>query len=365
MNKRTVVVLFGGQSSEHQISCATAAGVLSALDREKWNVIPVGITNDGEWVPMPDDPELYRLKDGRGYTVPRSADSVSVVTGSPEIIIRRGVQGTEERHHVDVFFPLLHGPWGEDGTLQGLLELSNIRYVGCGVAASAVAMDKYLTKAVLAQAGIAVGRWLYVTPREWNTNRSQVLESVAELGMPVFVKPCRAGSSMGISKVTSIDELEASIDKAQSHDPRVLVEAASPGREIECGVLQLPTGELVAAPLGEIEVAEGDWYDYQTKYFDPDAVALHCPADLPVSVAAEIQKTAIKAFEALELEGLSRIDFFYDAAEGNISINEVNTLPGFTPFSMYPTMMLEAGYSYAELVDLLLGEALSRPAGLR
>ncbi|MSS83714.1 D-alanine--D-alanine ligase [Actinomycetaceae bacterium WB03_NA08] len=359
-SRPTVMVLFGGQSSEHQISCATAAGVLKAINRQKWDVVPVGITPEGEWVLMPDDPNLYQLQSGHGYTVSaRARPQVSVRTGHPEIIVG------EDTRHIDVVFPLLHGPWGEDGTLQGLLELSAIRYVGCGVAASAVSMNKYLTKAVLSQAGIPVGRWEYVTPRQWMDDPESTLERLRELGTPVFVKPCRAGSSQGISRVEDPFELPAAIEKARSHDPRVIVEAASPGREIECGVLQLADGRVIASPLGEIKVTDGQWYDYETKYFNPDGADLQCPADVPELAAKEIQKTALKAFDALELEGLSRIDFFYEPSTGEYCVNEVNTLPGFTPFSMYPTMLQAGGYSYPDLVHALLDEALMRTPGLR
>jgi D-alanine--D-alanine ligase len=364
VSKKKVLVLFGGQSSEHQISCATAAGVLQAIDRQKWDVLPVGITLEGEWVLMPDDPSLYGLQEGGGYTVPRLATRVHVETGSPAVSITKPGEETQF-HEIDVVFPLLHGPWGEDGTLQGLLEMSHIRYVGCGVAASAVAMDKYLTKAVLSQADIEVGAWEYVSPREWKTNRPAVLERLRHLGFPAFVKPCRAGSSMGITRVSSFGELEGAIEAAQAHDPRVLVEAANPGREIECGVLGLAGGQTVAAPLGEIQVVDSKWYDYETKYFNPDGVSLRCPAEIPADISDAIRNTALRAFEVLELEGLSRIDFFFDEATGSFAINEVNTLPGFTPFSMYPTMLAKAGFDYPSLVQALLEEAMSRPVGLR
>lgn len=366
--RSTVMVLFGGSSSEHQISCATAAGVLEVIDRERWNVIPVGITPEGRWTLQPDDPPRYALKDGEGYTVTEADQPVSLrvgQTGLYEYSTDPDVGGGKLVGNVDVVLPLLHGPFGEDGTVQGLLELSHVRYVGCGVTSSAVSMDKHLTKTVLEAAGIPVGKWRLVTPRQWAASPENVIEGLKELGLPAFVKPCRAGSSMGITRVTEPDQLRAAIEEARQHDPRVIVEAETPGREIECGVLQLASGELIASPLGEIVVEDADFYDYETKYFDADAVTLSCPADLPEDVTERIQNTALEVFDALQCEGLSRVDCFYDPNTDQISVNEINTLPGFTPFSMYPTMLREAGVEYPALINALLDEAMSRPLGLR
>lgn len=371
-SRPTVMVLFGGRSSEHQISCATAAGVLQVIDRERWDVIPVGITREGEWVPQPDEPERYGISDGKGYEVRAANARVALFPGSPRLFeYQVGPDGLPldaslTGRAIDVVLPLLHGPFGEDGTVQGLLELCNLRYVGCGVNASAVSMDKYLTKTVLERAGLPVGKWSLVTRAAWERDAwSEADRLTVELGLPMFVKPCRAGSSMGITRVADVVELPTAMKEAQNHDPRVIVEASASGREVECGVLQLPSGELIASPLGEIAVSDADFYDYQSKYFSEDTVTLSCPADIPSEASHRIRRAALEAFTALECEGLARVDFFYDPADGSFMINEVNTLPGFTPFSMYPTLLREAGIEYRNLVSLLLEEALARPLGLR
>ena len=368
-----VVVLFGGQSGEHQISCATAGGVLRAIDEDKWRTLAVGITPDGQWVPMSAEPEEYDLTDTGGYTVPLGGRRVAFLPGSPTLVEYEVDEDgatlpgtTVEVGKVDVVFPLLHGPFGEDGTVQGLFELSDVRYVGCGVASSAVAQDKYLAKTVLAAAGIDVGQWVSFTKREWEVNQDSLQSEVGDLGYPVFVKPTRAGSSLGITKVSSPEDLPAAVAEAMRHDPRVIVEAGVQGRELECGVLGLAGGEVVASSIGEIKVLEeAGFYDYATKYFDADSVVLDCPADLPAGVAKRIQTQAKRAFAALEGEGISRVDFFYNEDDDRIVLNEVNTMPGFTPFSMYPTMFADSGVPYSALVDNLLREALSRPLGLR
>lgn len=335
-------------------------------------MIPVGITPSGCWVPMPSDPQTYDLTDGGGYVVPEGPVRVGFMPGSSLLtqfeVDEAGMPlpgSLAVRGEVDVVFPLLHGPFGEDGTVQGLLELSKVRYVGCGVASSAVCQDKHLTKTVLAGAGIDVGRWVTLTKSEWENDSEGTLLKAQELGFPMFVKPCRAGSSLGVSRVTSPEELTEAIEEAQEHDPRVIIEAAVSGREVECGVLVTADGELHTSAIGEIKVLEEEFYDYETKYFDADAVALQCPADLPGAVVERIKETAARAFLALEGEGISRVDFFYDAATDRLVLNEVNTMPGFTPFSMYPVMFQQEGLSYGELVGALLEEAESRTTGLR
>ena len=367
-----VAVLFGGMSGEHQISCATAGGVLGAIDEEKWQAFAIGITPDGQWVPMPSDPLAYVLGDDGGYTVEAGDLRVAILPGSPRLIqfeVDDGGHPVPETVRtigdIDVLFPLLHGPYGEDGTVQGLLELSKVRYVGCGVASSAVCQDKYLTKTVLGAAGIDVGEWVAFTQRDWLGDQQEWEAQVAALGFPVFVKPCRAGSSLGVSRVDAPADRAAALDEAMRHDPRVIVEAACPGREVECGVLGTADGSLSASAIGEIRVLTEGFYDYESKYFAPQAVQLDCPADLPEDVARAIQKIALVAFEAVEGEGISRIDFFYNEESGRIVLNEINTLPGFTPGSLYPVMFDRVGITYPELVSALLEEAAARPVGLR
>jgi D-alanine-D-alanine ligase len=268
-----------------------------------------------------------------------------------------------------VVFPLLHGPYGEDGTIQGLLELADIPYVGSGVLASAVAMDKAHMKVALAGAGLPVGPHLVVPPRRWHLDPAGVRAEVPKLGWPVFVKPARGGSSVGISKVSGPDGLNQAIAGAQEWDPKVIVEAALPGREIECGVLEgrpAADGSLTApeaSVTAEIRVTGGrEFYDFEAKYLE-NSTELTVPADLPAAVAAEVRRLSVLAFEALSCEGLARVDFFVDG--DRIVVNEVNTMPGFTPVSMFPTMWAASGLDYPTLVDRLLQTALARRRGLR
>ena len=370
-----VLIVFGGRSSEHEVSCATAAGILRAIDRDKWDVVPLGITKDGQWVPASDDPALLEFKDGKGQSVEAGATRVALTPGGGSLVELSydgdpadpgaRVVGARDLGRVDIVLPLLHGPYGEDGTIQGLLEMAEVRYVGCGVASSAVSMDKHLTKVVLAGAGIDVGRWELITPLQWEADQGACLERAAALGFPVFVKPCRAGSSVGISKVESREGLAVAVKEAQNHDPRVIVEAGVVGREVECGVLGGRSDwRSATAPLGEIEVPDGEFYDYEHKYVD-DVVGLVCPAKVAPAYEERVRETALRAFDALECEGLARVDFFLDEDSGTVLVNEVNTMPGFTPISMFPQMWAAAGVDYPSLIDALLEEAAARTVGLR
>ena len=370
-----VLIVFGGRSSEHEVSCATAAGILRAIDRDKWDVVPLGITKDGQWVPASDDPALLEFKDGKGQSVEAGATRVALTPGGGSLVELSydgdpadpgaRVVGARDLGRVDIVLPLLHGPYGEDGTIQGLLEMAEVRYVGCGVASSAVSMDKHLTKVVLAGAGIDVGRWELITPLQWEADQGACLERAAALGFPVFVKPCRAGSSVGISKVESREGLAVAVKEAQNHDPRVIVEAGVVGREVECGVLGGRSDwRSATAPLGEIEVPDGEFYDYEHKYVD-DVVGLVCPAEVAPAYEERVRETALRAFDALECEGLARVDFFLDEDSGTVLVNEVNTMPGFTPISMFPQMWAAAGVDYPSLIDVLLEEAAARTVGLR
>ena len=370
-----VLIVFGGRSSEHEVSCATAAGILRAIDRDKWDVVPLGITKDGQWVPASDDPALLEFKDGKGQSVEAGATRVALTPGGGSLVELSydgdpadpgaRVVGARDLGRVDIVLPLLHGPYGEDGTIQGLLEMAEVRYVGCGVASSAVSMDKHLTKVVLAGAGIDVGRWELITPLQWEADQGACLERAAALGFPVFVKPCRAGSSVGISKVESREGLAVAVKEAQNHDPRVIVEAGVVGREVECGVLGGRSDwRSATAPLGEIEVPDGEFYDYEHKYVD-DVVGLVCPAEVAPAYEERVRETALRAFDALECEGLARVDFFLDEDSRTVLVNEVNTMPGFTPISMFPQMWAAAGVDYPSLIDALLEEAAARTVGLR
>ncbi|MCS4484871.1 D-alanine--D-alanine ligase [Gleimia sp. 6138-11-ORH1] len=364
--KPRVMLLFGGRSGEHVISCATAAAVMEAIDRTRYEVIPVGITVSGDWVPALDDPQHYALKDGEGTYVNAADERVALLAGTNRLVGYSVTNPAELKDlgEIDVVFPLLHGPFGEDGTIQGLLETADLRYVGCGLTASATSMDKHLTKTIISQAGIAVGKWELITDRQWQTNRLAVLERIRALGKVVFVKPNRAGSSVGISRVADFADLEAAIEAAREHDLRVIVEAETSGRELECGVLEFPDGPR-PSEIGEIAVCGADFYDFETKYQDPEAVKLSIPANISEDVKVRIQNAAIEVFEALGCEGLSRVDFFYDEETKQLTLNEINTMPGFTPFSMYPMMWKQKGLSYSELVSHLIELALSRRVGLR
>jgi D-alanine-D-alanine ligase len=363
-----VAVVFGGRSSEHAVSCATAASVLEALDRDRYDVVPVGIAKDGHWVLAPDDPQAFRLAPGHVPEVDTRAASVLVPTSATDrtLVVHEAGHPPRTLGEVDVVFPLLHGPFGEDGTIQGLLDLADVRYVGSGVTASAAMMDKHLMKVVLASAGLPIGPYVVITDKEWRRDRASAMDAVHGLSWPVFVKPARAGSSMGISKVSDPDALEAAIEAAREHDPKVVVEAAVFGREIECGVLEgRGTDPTRTSELGEcIVVQNHEFYDFEAKYLADGDVRLESPADVPDAVAAEIREMAARAFDVAGCEGLARVDFFLTEA-GEVLLNEVNTMPGFTPSSMYPRMWAAAGVGYPELIDELIALALERRTGLR
>lgn len=371
-SKPRVLVLFGGRSSEHAVSCVTAAGVLDAIDRNKYDVVPVGIAKNGQWSLVSSDPAQWSLRSTVLPEVPVSPESVVLATASDggaaqELVVTASEQMPRSLGAVDVVLPLLHGPFGEDGTLQGMLEMADVRYVGAGVLASAVGMDKHYMKVVFASAGLSVGPYEVFTDRDWTRNRSACLERASQLGFPVFVKPARAGSSMGISRATTPEELEHAVETARAFDPKVIVEAGIVGREIEVAVLQGRGMDEPRTSLpGEIAVQPGEheWYDFEAKYVDGSAAELSCPADLPPNVTDRVRELAARAFDALGTEGLSRVDFFYTPA-GELIINEINTMPGFTPISMYPQMWAKSGLTYTELIDELIELALERRTGLR
>jgi D-alanine-D-alanine ligase len=366
-----VAVVFGGRSGEHAISCVTAAGVLRAIDRSRYDVVPIGITREGRWVLAADDPDRWEIRDGRLPEVSPDGVPGSVVlplsTVDTELVSLEPGEIPRTLGQVDVVLPLLHGPYGEDGTLQGLLELAGIRYVGAGVLASAVGMDKHYMKVVLAGHGIPVAPAVVVLPGRWEREPDRVRAEVEALGLPVFVKPARGGSSLGISRVDDLAGLEGAVRAAQEHDPKILVEAGVDGREIECAVLGGRDGSLPRTSVpGEIVVTDPQhaFYDFEAKYLDEAGVTLSCPADLPPRVADAVRDLARRTFEAIGCEGLARVDTFV-TPDGEVLVNEINTMPGFTPFSMYPRMWEASGLTYPELIDELLQLALARSAGLR
>jgi D-alanine-D-alanine ligase len=368
--KPRIAVVFGGRSSEHAISCVTAGSVLRAIDPQRYDVVPVGITHDGRWVLESDDPARLAIT---------SADKLPEVDPSRATVALSGDQdGSELVVHepssvprtlgeVDAVFPLLHGPWGEDGTIQGLLEMAGVRYVGAGVLASAVGMDKHYMKIVLQAHGLPVLPYAVLTARAWDGDRAACVETVDSLGYPVFVKPARGGSSIGISKVVDRDGLDAAVREARRHDPKVVVEvSAEGGRELECGVLQgFGTNPPDTSVVAEISVdADHAFYDFAAKYLPEEHTRLTVPADLPANVVARIQQLSVQAFEVLSVEGLARVDFFVLPDE-RVVVNEINTMPGFTPSSMFPRMWDASGLAYPELVDRLIQLALHRDTGLR
>ncbi|NJQ02329.1 D-alanine--D-alanine ligase family protein [Streptomyces zingiberis] len=375
--KPRVAVVFGGRSSEHAISVVTAGAVMAAIDRNAYEVLPIGITTDGRWALTADDPARMAIEGRTLPSVDRLAESAEggvllpVDPAGREVVYSEPGQVPKSLGEVDVVFPVLHGPYGEDGTLQGLLELSGVPYVGSGVLASAVGMDKEYMKRVFTSFGLAVGPYTVIRPREWERDggdgpgaaaRAKIIEFAAEHGWPVFVKPARAGSSMGISRVGGPDELDAALAEARRHDPKVLVEAALSGREIECGVLEFEDGPRASVPAEIPPVTAHDFYDFEAKYIDSAAGLV--PAPLTEEQTARVRELAVRAFDAAACEGLVRADFFL-REDGEFVINEINTMPGFTPISMYPRMWQESGVSYPELVDLLIKAALRRPTGLR
>lgn len=350
-----LVVLFGGRSAEHDVSRVTARHVLAAVDRSRYEVIPIGITREGEWLlaegaaralaedtPLPDD----------GLVVEGPAlDPLPVVTG-------RSPAGVADPA-TTVVFPLLHGPMGEDGTVQGLLELADVPYVGCGVLASALTMDKGTAKDVAGAHGLAQARW--ITLHETACTDDRLAEAADELGLPLFVKPANMGSSIGVSRVGAVEGLRAAVDAALAYDEWLVLEEAITGREIEVAVL----GNLDprASVPGEI-VPAAEFYDFDDKYVD-GAAELLIPAPLDPDETATVRQLAVAAFRALRCEGMARVDFFYEAGGRGFLLNEINTIPGFTPISMYPKMWAASGLAYPALIDALVDLALERHARRR
>jgi D-alanine-D-alanine ligase len=365
-----VAVVFGGRSSEHAVSCITAGNVMRAIDRSKYDVVPVGITTDGQWVLERDEPSRLEIANGELPAVSAEGQAVVLLSSAThgELVTMDASEVPRTLGEVDVVFPLLHGPFGEDGTLQGLLEMAGIRYVGAGVLSSAVSMDKHYMKMIFQANGLPVVPYAVLQPAEWEHDRAACAETVASLGYPVFVKPARGGSSIGISKVTRPEDLEAAVEAAREYDPKVLVEAAVlEARELECGVLTSlePGSPPEVSVVAEIVVdSSREFYDFEAKYVAEEDAKLIVPAAMEEADAEFVRELAGRAFEAVSCEGLARVDFFV-RPDGKLLLNEINTMPGFTPLSMFPRVWAASGVPYAELVDRLLQLALSRPVGLR
>lgn len=330
--------------------------MLGALDRDRWDVVPVAIGKDGCWRLAPDDPALYRIVDGKVPEAPIGGEQVFL---PPDPTVGGLVGADGRRIPIDVVFPVMHGYGGEDGAIQGVCELAALACVGSGVAASAVCMDKIRTKNALVAAGLAVGPYVGIPDGVWLRDRDEVMERVAALGLPVFVKPARAGSSVGIAKVSRAEDVVAAIEAARLHDRRVIVEAAVEGaREVECGVLGTADGPR-ASECAEIEVlGDHEFYDFEAKYLDSSA-QITVPAALTPREREAIRSAALRTFTALGCEGMARVDVFL-TADGQVLVSEPNTIPGFTASSMYPVVWQAVGVDYRQLIDTLLDDALRR-----
>jgi D-alanine-D-alanine ligase len=349
MNKIRVAIIAGGRSSEHPISCISASGVLAAIDRSKFEPILIGITQSGTWIDMRQS-DFERGSDGLFY-VPEGGEKL--------IVDIHGIKDSKGIDlGIDIAFPLLHGAYGEDGTIQGLFEMAGIAYVGSGVLASAVAMDKSFAKPIYADFGLKVADGITVHRDNWSKSKDLEIAKIRALGFPIFIKPARSGSSRGTSKVKDESEISAALDDAFNYDPRVLVEAAVVGREIECAVLEIDS-IATASVLGEVRVhPPHEFYDFEAKYLD-GSTTFDIPANLAEPIASAISQAAITAFEALGCEGLARVDFFL-SEDNQIIINELNTMPGFTPTSVFPALWEKTGRSYSQIITILLDSALSR-----
>lgn len=373
MAKKRIVVMYGGKADEHSISCISAASALRALDTDKFEAIPVGITKDGKWIVNGENPLGWSLDEGLPTVekTPGAKDVVLEVALGQDGFFTREDDGTLTPFgHVDAVFPVLHGPYGEDGTIQGLFEMMGVPYVGCGVLASAACMDKHYTKVLLAAAGIPVAPGITLDARsfdkasEFKTDADAIMAQVSEAGLqyPLFVKPSRAGSSFGVTKVEhegDAAELAAAVYEASRHDWRILVEQGIDAREIECAVLCPKAGEAPQASWpGEIVLdkrAEGDdqFYDFDSKYMDAAASHVEVPANLPEETLNLVRETAKKAFVAVDGAGLSRVDTFV-TKDGKVMVNEINTMPGFTSISMYPKAWEATGVRYTDLITMLI-----------
>ncbi len=366
MRKLTVAVIFGGRSGEHEVSLDSAASVLEAIDRAKYEVLPIGITREGRWIAAGDP--LAALRSGH----PNGDTCTAVLPGDPTapglIQLDASAGGVPASGRpaaparIDVVFPVLHGTYGEDGTIQGLLELAGVAYVGSGVLGSAVGMDKPTMKRLFQHAGLPLVPYLSLRKADWTTRRAELLEQVADLlGFPVFVKPANLGSSVGVTRVKGPAALAPAVALAFEYDRTVIVEEGLDVRELECGVLGNDAPEV--SVVGEV-IPKREFYDYEAKY-TPGLTEVVIPAQVPREVSESLREMALRAFRALDAAGLARVDFFLEKRSGRLYINELNTMPGFTRTSMYPKLWAASGLSYPELIDRLLTLALERAAEKR
>jgi D-alanine-D-alanine ligase len=355
--KIKVGLIFGGRSGEHEVSFCSASSIIKAIDKDKYTVVPIGITKEGRWI-SPQDSELA-LQSGR---IEGKSTVILLNDPSGRALVRidnnQRLDKSSVLEKIDVIFPVLHGPYGEDGTVQGLLELADIPYVGAGVVASAISMDKDLMKTIFQQKGLPILKWMTIKRKKWQKDKEKILSLVQDdFEYPLFVKPTNLGSSIGITKVHKKEELDKAIDLAASYDRKILIEEGlEEVREIECGVLG--NDEPQVSVVGEVRPA-GEFYDYDSKYIDEET-QLIVPTDLPEEVSGKVQQIALLAFKAVDVAGMARVDFFVSKKENKIYLSEINTIPGFTSVSMYPRLWEASGISYAGLIDRLIQLALER-----
>ena len=388
--KIRVAVVFGGRGPEHPVSCMGGGNILGAIDRTKYEVIPIGITTDGHWVQVVDEPDRLAIEGDVLPTVEAAAvpgaqvvpwagaDTALAAAEAGAIVASAPAHIPHLFGDVDVVWPVLHGPYGEDGTIQGLLEMAGVPYVGAGVLASSVSMDKEYMKLIFKSRGLPVGPFVVVRDQDWpataageladaeaSPERKRVLDEIEELGWPLFVKPARGGSSIGTSKAKDMAGLHEAITLAREYDPKVLVERAIEGVEVEVSVLQGIDGAPPDTSLpGQLLVDGGEeFWDFEAKYLDA-ASGMAIPAPIPADAIAEIRRLAATAFDAVSCEGLARVDFFY-TSDGRVMVNEINTMPGLSPASYFQKMWEATGVTFAEVIDRLLSSALSKRPGLR
>ncbi len=360
--KIRIGLIFGGRSGEHEVSLASAESVMANLDRDKYEVVPIGITREGSWLLGTEPRTLTAAEQRASHDEGLEETTAVTLTGDPRLRRLIPVENGEKlgnRGVFDVIFPVLHGTYGEDGALQGLLEMANVPYVGCGVLGSALGMDKEKMKLVFQAVGLPVADYLVYRRNQWERSPEFILDAVEQrLGFPCFVKPVNLGSSVGVNKAHGRIELEHAINIAAEYDRKIIIEHGINCREVECGVLG--NDEPIASVVGEV-LASNEFYDYRAKYIDGKSQVV-IPADIPQATAEEVRRQAIQAFLALDLSGLARVDFFIEKETGQVYINEVNTLPGFTTISMYPKLWEASGLPYAQLMDRLIELALERHA---
>ncbi len=362
--KLRIGLVFGGRSGEHEVSLASAASVMANLDRAKYEIVPIGITTAGSWLLGAEPAQLLAARQTTAQETSHDATPAHTTavtfTGDPTLHRLIPIQNNEsigDSGMLDVVFPVLHGTYGEDGTLQGMLEMANVAYVGCGVLGAALGMDKEKMKMVFQTIGLPIGDYLVYRRNEWERSPQTILDTIEQrLGYPTFVKPVNLGSSVGISKAHDRAELEQAINLAATYDRKIIIERNINCRELECAVLG--NDEPIVSVVGEI-IASNEFYDYNAKYVDNKSQVI-IPANIPQATAEEVRRQAIKAFLALDLSGLSRVDFFLEKETDNVYINEVNTLPGFTQISMYPKLWEASGVPYPELLDRLIELAIER-----